>query len=59
MARLQRHPEVRVIAFYMPESKPKLDLLMGRFPIFAAIPYPIDQAAVEEVLVRALVEGVG
>lgn len=56
MARLQRHPEVRVICFFMPESRPKLDQLMGRFPIFAAIPYPVDPAAVEAALVRAIGE---
>jgi len=57
MARLQRHPEVRVIAFYLPELRPKLDQLMSRFPIFAAIPYPVDPVAVEAALVRVLAEG--
>jgi DNA-binding NtrC family response regulator len=55
MAILQRHPGVRVICFYLPEFKPKLDLLMARFPVFEAIPYPVDPKAVEAALRRALV----
>jgi DNA-binding NtrC family response regulator len=54
MAILQRHPGVRVICFYLPEVKPKLDLLMARFPIFEAIPFPVDPKAVEVALKRAL-----
>ena len=55
MAILQRHPGVRVSCFYLPEFKPKLDLLMARFPVFEAIPYPVDPKAVEAALRRALV----
>ncbi len=55
MAILQRHPGVRVICFYLPEVKPKLDLLRARFPVFEAIPYPVDPKAVEGALRRALV----
>lgn len=54
MAILQRHPGVRVICFYLPEVKPKLDLVMARFPIFEAIPFPVDPKAVESALRRAL-----
>jgi len=54
MAILQRHPGVRVICFYLPEVRPKLDLLMARFPIFEAIPFPVDPKAVEAALRRAL-----
>jgi len=54
MAILQRHAGVRVICFYLPEVRPKLDLLMARFPIFEAIPYPVDPKAVEGALRRAL-----
>jgi DNA-binding NtrC family response regulator len=54
MAILQRHPGVRVICFYLPEVKPKLDLLMARFPVFEAIPFPVDPKAVEAALRRAL-----
>jgi DNA-binding NtrC family response regulator len=54
MANLQRHPTVRVICFYLPEVKPKLDLLIARFPVFEAIPYPVDPKAVESALRRAL-----
>jgi hypothetical protein len=54
MAILQRHPGVRVICFYLPEVRPKLDLLMARFPIFEAIPFPVSPKAVESALRRAL-----
>lgn len=54
MAVLQRHLGVRVICFYLPEFRPKLDLLMARFPIFEPIPYPVEPAAVEGALRRAL-----
>jgi hypothetical protein len=54
MARLQRHPAVRVICFYPPEFKEKLDAMTARFPVFAAIPLPVDVATVAAALERAL-----
>ncbi len=54
MAILQRQPQVRVICFFLPEFRHKLDLLTARFPIFEAIPYPVDPGAVESALRRAL-----
>ncbi len=54
MAILQRQPQVRVICFYMPEYRHKLDAMTARFPVFEAIPYPVDPAAVETALRRAL-----
>lgn len=53
MAGLQKHPGVKVVCFYQAEHRPKLDLLEARFPIFAAIPFPVDPLAVEEALRRA------
>lgn len=54
MARLQRHPQVKVIVFYQDEFRHKLDYLLSRFPIFEAIPFPVDPARVEAALERAL-----
>jgi hypothetical protein len=54
MARLQKHPEVRVICIYQPEHQPKLDSLRARFPVFAALPLPVSEAAMEAALQRAL-----
>ena len=54
MARLQRHPRVRVIVFYQPEYLHKFDILRERFPIFEAIPLPVDLPRVEAALVRAI-----
>jgi hypothetical protein len=54
MARLQRHAEVRVICIYQPEYKHKLDAMLARFPVFATLPLPVDEAAMEAALQRAL-----
>jgi DNA-binding NtrC family response regulator len=54
MAVLQRHPEVRVIVFYLPEQAAKLALLETRFPLFAKIPFPITEDRVESVLRAAV-----
>lgn len=50
MARLQRHPEVRVICLYQPEHRSKLDGMAARFRVFAALPLPVDGAAMEAAL---------
>ena len=54
MAYLQRHPRVKVIAFYQPEFLPKFEAMNARFPLFAAIPLPVTEAVVEEALRRTL-----
>ncbi|MCG6898062.1 MAG: hypothetical protein LJE60_13285 [Thiocapsa sp.] len=54
MARLQRHPEVKVICFYPPEHRHKLETMTARFPVFEAIPFPVEAARVEAALRRAL-----
>lgn len=53
MARLQRHPRVRVICIYQAEFKHKLDSMLERFPVFAALPLPLDEQAMEDALRRA------
>jgi DNA-binding NtrC family response regulator len=57
MARLQRHPQVKVIVFFQEEYRHKLDDLLSRFPVFAAIPFPVHPAKVEAALLRALGAG--
>lgn len=54
MARLQRHPQVRVIAIYQPDHRHKLDALLERFPLFATLPLPVSEAEMEASLLRAL-----
>ena len=54
MAVLQRHPEVKVIVFYLPEQAEKLATLEARFPLFAKVDFPITPERVETVLRRAL-----
>jgi DNA-binding NtrC family response regulator len=50
MAVLQRHPQVKVVVFYLPEQAPKLAILAQRFPLFATIPLPVTLDEVESVL---------
>jgi len=54
MAVLQRHPEVRLVVFYLPEQAEKLAILESRFPLFAKIAFPVTEAKVESVLHEAL-----
>jgi hypothetical protein len=54
MARLQRHPQVRVIAIYHPDHRHKLDSLLERFPLFATLALPVTEADMEAVLSLAL-----
>lgn len=54
MARLQRHPRVRVIVFFQDEFRHKLDNLLSRFPVFEAISFPVEAEKVEIALRRAL-----
>ena len=54
MARLQRHPRVRVICIYQADFRHKLDLMLERFPVFATLPLPLDEQAMEDALRRAL-----
>lgn len=54
MARLQRHPQVKVICLYQPEHKEKLAGMQDRFSLFEIIPFPVDPARVETALLRAL-----
>lgn len=49
LAVVSRHP-TRVIVFYDREYAHQLDKLRARFPIHAALPYPIDPAALEAAL---------
>ena len=54
MARLQKHPETKVILFYQPEHADKLSRLLNRFSIFASLSYPIEAIQFEQVLRSAL-----
>ena len=50
MAVIQRMPTTRVIVFYEQEYAHQLERLTSRFPIHAALPFPIDELALEEAL---------
>jgi hypothetical protein len=49
LAAVSHHP-TRVIVFYEREYAHQLEKLKARFPIHAALPYPIDPAALEAAL---------
>ncbi|NNF96238.1 MAG: hypothetical protein HKM94_04850 [Halobacteria archaeon] len=50
MAVLQRIPDTHVIVFYEQEFAHQLEKLTSRFPVHAALPFPIEEAALEEAL---------
>ena len=54
MAVLQKHPGVRVVVFYDPAHAHKLKILQDRFPLFAALGFPVDRAKLQEALEAAL-----
>jgi DNA-binding NtrC family response regulator len=56
MARLQRHPQVKVIVFFQGEFRHKLDNLLARFPVFETIAFPVKPEKVEAALRRVLAE---
>lgn len=54
MARLQKHPQTKVIVFYQSDQADKFERLRSRFPVFAALTFPVDAATLERALHRAL-----
>ncbi len=54
LGRLQRYPDCRVIVFYELEQAERLARLRERFEVFEALAFPIEEARLEAVLVRAV-----
>jgi DNA-binding NtrC family response regulator len=54
MAILQRHPEVRLIVFYLEQHAEPFARFRERWPVFEAIALPITADKVERALQRAL-----
>lgn len=52
MARLQRHPQVRLVVFYQTEFEEKFNGLRARFPIAEALTFPVSETDMEAALVR-------
>lgn len=50
MAIVQRLPQTRVIVFYEKEYLHQFERVAQRFPIHAALPFPIEQADLEAAL---------
>ena len=54
LATLQaRCPATQVIVFYEKEQAGHLDRLLGRFSVFATLPFPVDESGLRETLMRA------
>lgn len=47
---LQKHPEVKLVVFHFPEHAARLDQLRARFPVHAAIAFPVTEEQVEAAL---------
>ena len=56
MATVQRLPDVKVIVFYEKEQRSQLERLLTVFPVFEALPFPIDEAVLAEAIDRAVME---
>ncbi len=56
MAVVQRLPGTRVIVFYEKEYSHQFERVTGRFPIHAALSFPIDESELDRVL-QQLVPG--
>ena len=56
MAVLQRMPETQLIVFYDKDQRPQLDDFLAVYPVFEIMPFPIEEAALEAVLDRAIEE---
>ncbi|MDZ7804077.1 hypothetical protein [Thiohalophilus sp.] len=52
MALVQRLPDTRVIVFYEKEYLHQFERVAARFPIHAALPFPIEPAELEAALQR-------
>ncbi len=53
LAVVQRMPDTKVIVFYEPHHGHQLDRLKAAYPVFAALPYPIEAGQLEDALSRA------
>ena len=54
MATVQRIPDCKVIVFYEKEQRPQLERLLAVFDVFSTMPFPIEAAALSDVLDQAL-----
>ena len=50
LAVIQPQSATRIVVFYDPAVQQQLDQVRERFPGFVALPYPVDEAALEAAL---------
>jgi len=53
MAVVQRLPKTKVIVFYENEYAHQFEKLSSRFPLHAALPFPIDEAELKKAVESA------
>ncbi|MEA3303850.1 MAG: hypothetical protein U9Q75_11325 [Pseudomonadota bacterium] len=57
MAILEKYGETKVIAFYDSGTAHKLALFQQHFPLFATLPYPVNEQQLQDALQSVLAEG--
>lgn len=55
LAVVQRMPDTEVIVFYDMDQAHQLTKLTSVFPVYVAMPYPVDKNTLEENLKKALI----
>ena len=50
LAVMQRMPDTQIIVFYEPKYVQQLEKLRARFPLFEALPYPIETPQLEQLI---------
>jgi hypothetical protein len=53
LSSIQRFPEIKVIVFYESDYAHQLEKLKAQYPLFAALSFPIDEAALRDSIQRA------
>ena len=57
MAILEKYGETKVIAFYDSETAHKLALFQQHFPLFATLPYPVNEQKLQDALQSIVASG--
>ena len=57
MAILEKYGETKVIAFYDSETAHKLALFQQHFPLYATLPYPVNEQQLQDALQSIVASG--
>ena len=53
MAIMQKHPEIKLLVFYLPQHAERFEEFYSRHPVWAAVEFPITPEKVQSVLKSA------